>query len=160
MAKKKKQHNPQSSFADHTLIHIEKRLGKKIDTAFEKQTKLFDIVYRNLLNQEIGKVNNRLDSYWELVKEQFIFQKEQINTRFDEQEEKFSVRFEKIDARFDEHEKKFNARFDAHDKRFDSLEAKMDLLISLIRNTPTREEFNQLKEKVDLIDKRPQLLVN
>ena len=65
-------------------------------------------------------------------------------------EDKFDEIYAKLshhDNRFDDHDR----RFDDHDKRFDILESKLDLLIELVKNVTSR---------VDLIDKRTQILVN
>ncbi|MBI4129816.1 hypothetical protein HY468_00715 [Candidatus Roizmanbacteria bacterium] len=53
-----------------------------------------------------------------------------------------------------------NGRIDTLDRKVDTLDTKLDLVIKLIKNTPTREEFKELQDKVEIIDKRTQPSVN
>ena len=76
------------------------------------------------------------------------FEKVEIKIdRLIEKGQLYEDKFDEIYAKLSHHDK----RFDDHDKRFDILESKLDLLIELVKNVTSR---------VDLIDKRTQILVN
>lgn len=110
-----------------------------IDSRIKTSEKLIYTVLDNLMRQQIGQLKTYVEGRFSEVNEKFA----EINEKFVEMNAKFA----EIDARFAE----VNAKFAQQSKRLDSIEEKLDLLIELTKSTSAR---------VDMIDRRTQLLIN